>query len=110
MADPSPEPLHRFQALRSSDADQMRELALQWLGATKIELRRRAVKTRAARRPIRIMLLWAKPESIVAVISSPPFTATRVDLRSIGVSSTPIWFADPASLNSIIYMRTPQTR
>lgn len=39
MADPHPEPLHRFRALRTSDAEQLRELALRWLGATRIELR-----------------------------------------------------------------------
>ena len=39
MADPHPEPLHRFEALRTSDPEQLRELALRWLGAVRIELR-----------------------------------------------------------------------
>jgi AraC-like DNA-binding protein len=39
MADPHPEPLHRFQALCTSDSEQLRELALRWLGAVRIELR-----------------------------------------------------------------------
>ncbi len=39
MADPHQEPLHRFQALRTSDPEQLRELGLKWLGASRIELR-----------------------------------------------------------------------
>ena len=39
MTDPHPEPLYRFQAVRTSDPEQLRWLGLRWLGATRIELR-----------------------------------------------------------------------
>jgi AraC-like DNA-binding protein len=39
MTDKRPELLHRFQAMRTSDPEELRRLGLQWLGASRIELR-----------------------------------------------------------------------
>jgi AraC-like DNA-binding protein len=39
MAHPRPDPLHRFQAVRTSDADELRRLGPRWLGASRIDLR-----------------------------------------------------------------------
>ena len=48
MTDIRHDPLHRFQAIHSSDSEELRRLGTQWLGATRIDLRNRATDDEVA--------------------------------------------------------------
>ena len=39
LTDTNSEPLHRFPVVRTSDAEQLRQLGMQWLGASRVDLR-----------------------------------------------------------------------
>src|ERR1700759_3038692 len=39
MTEIRPDPLHRFQAVRTSDSEELRRLGPRWLGATRLDLR-----------------------------------------------------------------------
>jgi len=39
LTDTNSEPLHRFPVIRTSDSEQLRQLGMQWLGASRVDLR-----------------------------------------------------------------------